>query len=208
MGGRDKAWLPLGQNTMVGALIHRIQPLFQDTFVVAQDERPYADLPVTVIHDQYPGLGPISGIHAGLKASRDHYNFVLACDLPLMRVEMVRFLMERAMSMELYASKKFSNENAQPTECVDRPIELWIPSLGGSCEPVAAVYAQEVQEVLEKMILAHDYRLLNILPVLQVEYVREEELRLVDPALESFFNVNTPVQYEQVQEILRKKEEQ
>lgn len=163
MGGRDKGQLPLGQRTMAGVLLHRLSPLFGETFVVARDAKPYAAFPVHVIRDRYPGCGPIGGIHAGLQVSRDRWNFVLACDLPLMRVEVVEFLMERAHGME--------------------QDELLIPGFRGSFEPVAAVYGKEVY------------------------HVPEEELRLVDPALESFFNVNTPAEYEQAQEILRRRGE-
>lgn len=211
MGGRDKAQLPLGRETMVGALIRRMRPLFHEIFVVAREEVPYADLPVTVIQDQYPGFGPISGIHAGLAASRDRYNFVLACDLPLMRVEIVQFLTERVRglgeSRESLCSPADGFAQAERVSSRFQGPELVIPSFGGFFEPVAAVYAKEVQDVLERMICKGDYRLLNILSVLQVHYVTEEELQKVDPMLESFVNVNTPAQYQEVQEILRKRGE-
>lgn len=184
MGGGDKALLPLGKETMVEVIISRLAPLFQEIIIVAKDAEPYNKLPVQVVHDQYPGFGPISGIHAGLQASCERVNFVIACDLPLIRAELVEMMLRRASE-----------------------VDIVMPTIGKFFEPVAAVYCQRVGSLLEEMIIRGDFKLLNVVEKVPADLVREEELRQVDPELESFLNVNTPADYQKVQEILLRRRE-
>ncbi len=179
MGVRDKALLPLGGETMTGVIIKRLAPLFSKTIVVAKDAQPFIRYSVRVISDEYPGCGPISGIHAGLRASSDPYNLILACDLPLIKSELVKVLINHA--------------------CKD----LTIPIIGKYPEPLIAVYAKRIVPLLERSILAGDYKLTNLLTHLEVEYISESLLRKVDPELRSFLNVNSPADYEKVKMILQ-----
>lgn len=193
MGGSDKAFLPIGEETMVGMIISQFRSLFSEIVVVAKDAEAYAEMPVTVVTDQFPGLGPIGGIHAGLLASSDKYNLVLACDLPLMRAELVRLLLDRAMG---------SGEEAA-LEQDTLPVDVVIPIVGGFIEPTAAVYVRGILPTVEQFIHMGDYKLKNLISALHTDYVPEAELRRVDPNLESFLNVNTPEEYERVRAIVR-----
>ncbi|MCK4257635.1 MAG: molybdenum cofactor guanylyltransferase [Halanaerobiales bacterium] len=180
MGGRNKALLPLGKDTMINFIINRLSSLFQEIIIVAREVEPFSKYRVRVIQDQYLGFGPISGIHAGLMASLSEYNMVLACDVPLIKIELVEFL--------LNYSKK----------------DLVIPKVGEYLEPLVAVYAKRITSIFEKAILENSYKLSDLFELINVDYVSEEKLRKIDPKLESFFNVNRPEDYKEVQKILIK----
>lgn len=178
MKGRDKAFLPLNQETMVGSIIRRLSPLFNEIWVVAKKPELYQDYPVRVVTDEFSNRGPIGGIHAGLKASSDEYNQILACDLPLVKFEVIEFLLKRA--------KK----------------DLTIPQIDGYLEPLIAVYSKRLIPIIEKLIHQENYKLTNMLPYIDVDYVTEKEIKKFDPQLESFLNVNSTSDYEYLQKLL------
>lgn len=88
--GVDKALLriPASGETFIEHAFNVISSLVAHCFVSCGPDRRYGDFPV--ILDKYPGLGPASGIMAGL-AYADAHGFdgclVLACDLPRMTPE-------------------------------------------------------------------------------------------------------------------------
>lgn len=186
MGGNNKALLPLGRVTMLERIVSGLAPLFTDIILVTNDGNPLHDSKVRTVGDIFPGLGPLSGIHAGLAASREAKNFVLACDLPLIKPELVEFLLSRA--------------TADKSSLTDG--DIVIPAILGNIEPLVAVYDKRMLGTVENFIQMGKYKLRDIFSELQVDYVSEEEIRRVDPELESFLNVNTPADYEKVLQIL------
>src|ERR1700716_3400762 len=79
--GRDKASLPAGDGTLIEHLARRLAPVVDETIGAGGSGR--SSLPgVIMVDDRYPGLGPLAGIHAGLRAARYRHVWVVGCDLP------------------------------------------------------------------------------------------------------------------------------
>lgn len=203
MGGGNKAFLQLGPETMLERMVSRLSDLFSEIIVVAQNGNVLQREKIRVVSDIYPGFGPLSGLHAGLCASSDTYNLVLACDLPLIRAQVVKLLLSRAdeLQMQLQTCAKMANYMQNAT------IDAIVPAVNGEIEPLVAIYNQSVLPVVENFIQTGKYKLRDIFRELQVDYVPEEAIRACDPRLESFLNVNTPEDYAQVVEILTRRGE-
>ncbi len=78
--GRDKAKLRFGRGTMLGHLRRAAEA---------------GGFPVRVIRrDSVPRCGPIGGIYTGLKSTRAEVVLFLACDMPFVSTELIRFLVE------------------------------------------------------------------------------------------------------------------
>lgn len=97
--GRDKALIrPFGPNgpTMLEHTFGLLQKLCGECVVTTAADRLYPSFPC--IFDEKPDLGPISGVMAALVEARKKACagiFALACDLPLMRLEILERLAAR-----------------------------------------------------------------------------------------------------------------
>ena len=70
--------------------------------------------------------------------------------------------------------------------------------VGGRPEPLHAVYGLAVASTARRQIEIGELKIAGALQGLDVVWVDEPQLREIDPDLQSFRNVNTPEEYEQV----------
>lgn len=94
--GRDKAWLPCDGQTLLerqAGLARKLRP--RELFISGRADANYSAFGLPVLPDATPGLGPLPGILAALKASTAPLVLVLAVDLPLMQSEILESLLAR-----------------------------------------------------------------------------------------------------------------
>lgn len=173
--GQEKAFFEIGGKPMVQHVVMEASKLSDEIVISCRSGRekltemfPWAK----VIEDKCDRKGALTGLMSTLPEVRSEYVALVTCDCPKVKSEIVDLLFQRA--------KKH-----------DGAVPVW-PN--GNIEPLQAVYKTErlrkaVSDVWkdEKMRLAE---VLRILP--NIVFVSTEELRKVDPKLESFLNVNSP----------------
>ena len=170
--GRDKASLPAGDGTLIEHLARRLAPVVDETIIAGGSGR--RTLPgVTMVDDRYPGLGPLAGIHAGLRAARYPQVWVVGCDLPDT---------DPALASLLYG--------------LAGDVDAVVPRIDSEPQGVCAVYDRALVSRIEGLLAAGERRIKMLLAASIVRYVTPEELRVVDPELRSFRNINTPADYE------------
>lgn len=170
--GRDKASLPAGDGTLIEHLARRLAPVVAETIVAGGSAR--CNLPgVTMVDDRYPGLGPLAGMHAGLEAARYPRVWVVGCDLPDTDPRLASLLYGLAGDYDAV-----------------------VPRIDGEPQGVCAVYDRALASRIESLLAAGERRLKMLLAASNVRYVASEELRVVDPELRSFRNINTPADYQ------------
>jgi molybdopterin-guanine dinucleotide biosynthesis protein A len=174
MGGVTKAFLRLGAETFIERIIATLRPFFDSIIIAADEPGPYAHLGEKVVVDEGAGRGPLAGLHAGLKASDSESCFVTTADAPLLKPALVAWLIDHAASCDAL-----------------------VPSWERGIEPLCAVYARSCLPAIEK-VLAPGSRVIAFFPFVRVTYVPAEVLRMLDPDLVSFMNVNTPREYEEL----------
>ena len=97
------------------AMVNRLRDVFSDVCVVTNDPAYLRrSLAVPIQGDEYPGLGPLAGIHAGLKRTRGKAAFFLACDMPLVTSRLIRRLLEAAAKSSAPALVARTPRRAQP----------------------------------------------------------------------------------------------
>lgn len=130
---------------------------------------------VGVVEDARPGRGPLEGLAAGLRAIGDRAEavYVSATDVPLLvpaGVRLMRSLLEG--------------------------VDAVVPRVGGRMYPLTAVYRTSLLPLVERLLADERLRALDLFESTAVRWLSEEELRAVDPELDSLRNVNTPADYE------------
>jgi len=170
--GRDKAGLPAGDGTLIEYLVHRLAPVVDETIVAGGPMALRLD-GVRRIEDRYPGKGPLAGIHAGLLEASHRLVWVVACDLPDVEPGLGALLRNLAAG-----------------------VEAVVPLVDDEPEGVCAIYDRLLAPRIERFLQAGQRRVQDLLARVDVRYVTATELRLVDPELRSFRNINTPADYE------------
>jgi len=169
MGGRDKAFAAVEGEPIAVRAVRIFRSLFAQVLVSTNRPERFAGLDVQTVADQFPGCGPLAGIHAALLASRYPHVFVAACDMPGLDPEVIRFLLGRVGSAEAV-----------------------VPCWDGDVEPLHAVYAVGALREIEAHLRAGQNAVRDVLRRLRVDYVSEAEMRAFRGAARSLTNVNTP----------------
>lgn len=174
--GMPKAWLPCGTDTMLQQIVRRLSEVLARVVVIASpdDSLPVLSSDVLIEHDRNPDRGPLEGLAVGLSSIQGvaHAAMVVACDVPLLRSDLVRRL----------------------ANLLDKH-DAVVPRVEGRPHPLVAVYRTRVLETVERHLAAGSLSLRELLAEIDVRYVESAELQEVDPHLESLRNINRPQQY-------------
>jgi molybdopterin-guanine dinucleotide biosynthesis protein A len=176
--GRDKALLPLPgheQLTFVEYLVALLTSFCSEVILVTRDAEQAADyatrLHIPIVTDSVPQIGPLMGVYSGLQAIHSSHALVTAVDMPFVQPEMVSFLLSQVVDDALL-----------------------VPKVNNVPQVLFAVYARTLLPVIEERLQAGRRDPRSLLEVAAVHYIEEEQLRLIDPQLRSFVNVNTPAE--------------
>ena len=170
--GRNKAVEKIGGESLIERVVGRLSQVSSETIVVvAEESRAEAlDLPpwVRTAADIYPGSGSLGGIFTGLSAAKGDYGIVVACDMPFLNTDLLRFMLDIASDYDVV-----------------------VPRLNGRPEPLHAIYSKICLEPIEQRLKRNDLKIALFFEEVRVAYVEEEDVDLMDPHHLSFFNVNT-----------------
>jgi molybdopterin-guanine dinucleotide biosynthesis protein A len=170
--GHDKATLPAGDGTLIEHLARRLAPVVEET-IIAGGAVGTAVAGARVVADHQPGLGPLAGMLAGFTVAKASYVWVVGCDLPDVEPALGDLL--RALAGDY---------------------EAVVPRPDQEPEGVCALYARALAPRIERLLATGERSIRSLLDRSRVRYVVSDELRVVDPELGSFRNINTPTDYE------------
>lgn len=192
----DKAGLAVGTKTLLEHVLFQLEPIFDEVLVSVSPgqkvERGIVGRPragagkraagdgqepgLKVVEDQAPGLGPLGGILAGLRASKNNACAVIACDIPDIDIPLLRSLAGAAGDAEI----------AVPVD----------PA--GRFEPLFAVYKRSVIPAIEALLRSGERSVLPLYERCRTAIVRLEAGRRL-------MNLNTRADYGEYLKSLRPK---
>ncbi len=170
MGGDNKAFLKIGNTTILNRLIHTLQELFDEIVLVTRNPQDYWGYPVRIVTDIYQDRCSLTGIHSGLYHSTNDFAFVVPCDAPFLQSAVIKLLLG-AIELEK---------------------DIVIPHHEGYYEPLCAVYSKRCLSFIEAQLAKKNYRIFEFFKHVNVKEITSEQINTVDPERLSFFNVNTP----------------
>lgn len=167
--GRDKAALPFQGMTLLEWQVRKLQSLGIEDIMLSGRCREMEG--VRTVPDEYPGRGPLGGLHAGMKAARRPDCLVLSVDVPLVPpqalVELVRVHRETGGPVTLLRH-------------------------GDKWEPLMGVYQSGLFRCAERILQGENTavrRLLDETGFQLTDWAGDEQL---------FLNCNTPEDYERL----------
>jgi molybdenum cofactor guanylyltransferase len=177
--GKDKSQLVLGRQTLLARSITAMTTLTDDVIVVTGEPERLSKLATArVVGDVIAGSGALSGLHAGLQAARHDYALVVACDMPFLNLRLLRYM---AIIAPGY----------------DAVVPLW----RNEAEPLHAIYTRTCLPAVESLLQSGGGRIVEFYPQINVRYLEPDEIALFDPQGLSFFNINTPQDWERAKEL-------
>lgn len=177
MGGKHKGFLKCKDKTFMDRLIEELGSVAEHLWISYGTEIHAEYSMGTIITDIYPGCGPISGIHEGLKSCMSRELMVAACDMPYLKGELFSYLSEKLL------------ESTEDVEGV-------VPVVAGKIHPLAAIYKKRTLPVFEEQIKEGNYRLRDALGKMNILYVDMTGEEKWENMLR---NVNTPEEYKGIE---------
>jgi len=178
--GRPKLWLPWGSELMVQRVARRMLAAVPHVALAAAAGQTIPRLPddVDVVRDERPQRGPLEGLRVGLlwaRRKRLEAVFAAACDMPLLKPELVRATLE---------------------QLADADAALW--SVHGRIQPLAAAYRVRIIGQLQDLLARGGRSMMELVKQLRCNVLPTAKLESIDPQFESFLNVNTFEQYREL----------
>lgn len=177
MGGRNKAFLKLGDRTLLGCILATLNPLFSEIILVTRNPQLYSDQPCRIVEDIIDVRSSLTGVHAGLSSASEEYIFVVPCDAPFLRPALVKLLLSE----------------------IDPASDVIAPLYDRHYEPLCAIYGRNCLPHIEDLLAQKDLTIYHLYDHIHLKTISKERIRQADPWMVSFFNVNTPEAYEMAQ---------
>jgi molybdopterin-guanine dinucleotide biosynthesis protein A len=169
--GRDKAQVSLGG---LALLEHSVSAVAEvcETVIIAGGDRPPGRIgadSVVWVADPPAAAGPLAGILAGLLASPHPAAVVVACDMPFVKPDFLRHLLDLLEGCDAV-----------------------VPLAAGRAQPLHAAYSRASIAGVQSVLRLGGRSVADLLPRLRVRYLGEERCADMDSDGLSCFNVNTP----------------
>jgi molybdopterin-guanine dinucleotide biosynthesis protein A len=177
--GTPKALLLFDETPLIVHIVSALRDLFAEVVVVASRGQELPDLSARIAYDEVAHQGPVSGIRNGLNAmatgvAATDVAFVVSCDIAFLKPQLIAHLVSLISGYDIV-----------------------VPCWRGRWQPLHAVYRRSVAKTLDDHVARGELRLMSVLQELHVRIVDESEIRRFDPDGLSFFNINTPSDYDE-----------
>jgi molybdopterin-guanine dinucleotide biosynthesis protein A len=167
--GTNKAFAEVQGVRLIERTIRVMGSVCPRLLLVTNTPAEYAYLQLPMVEDLIKGLGPLGGIYTGLEVIEDENGLFVACDMPFLREDLLRYMVT-----------------------LRGDFDAVVPRIDWMVEPLHALYTKKCLPSLRKFIRSQELQILKFFQKIRVRYLEEEEIRKVDPDLKSFFNINRP----------------
>ena len=172
--GRDKAWEDVGGQRIIDRVIGALQSSCDEVLIIGDrpERQNELSLPKCIQYrsDELKGRGSIGGLYTGLKSSDTLWSLVVACDMPFISRELIRFMLSMISK----------------NRC-----DAIVPIINGRYQPTHALYNSTCIPFIEKNISSGNFRMDSYFDEIYLEEISEDVINSIQVAELSFFNVNT-----------------
>lgn len=146
-----------------------LKPLFREIILAGWPPDNASPEGIVKVTDNFPGMGPLAGIEAAMKASTAPWLFVFGGDMPWLSGEIIADLAAALLKS---------------------PSDALIPRIDNSIEPLHAIYRCSLHPYLESYLLeGKDTAVRAFFKPLKVRYY---DLSRDEKTLKAFTNINSP----------------
>ncbi len=185
--GQNKLLMELNGKTVIEGVVDLMQSIFENVIIITNTPEEYEFINLPMYKDIFEYKGPLAGIHSGLVHSETEENFIISSDIPLMKREMIKYIIDYS---------------------TDKPITVC--KADGFIQQLAGRYSRTVLPEAEKSLQNDEAELrdanqrkrkckvLSLLDTVGAEIIDAEKLDIYEEFL--FFNMNRPEDYQKILE--------
>jgi len=166
---------------LLARVVGTVRPLCSDVIVAGGLSTSAQVVRARYVSDIYSDAGALGGIHAGLRACHTQYGLVVGCDMPFLSPGLLHHMIAQIGSSGCTAP------------------DVIIPRLGGYTEPLHALYSRQCLEPMEQLLAQGGGRIVSFFSQVRVRFIEEAQVNHFDPRHRSFFNINTPEDWQRAQ---------
>jgi molybdopterin-guanine dinucleotide biosynthesis protein A len=169
MEARDKSFLEIDNEPIIKRQLRKLKSLSQEVIIVSNSPDNYKGLKeVKVISDVVPNCGPLGGIYSGLLASRDDYNFVVACDMPFIDSALIQYMHKNAYGYDIV-----------------------VPRIYNRYEPLFCIYSKKCLKYIKELLDKKVFKISTFFSEVVAREITENEVVQFTSPEKVFINVNT-----------------
>jgi len=181
ISGKNKAFLQMDRTPIIQKTINLFKEIFSEIILVTNQPEDYKQYrkDCIIVKDVVRGIGPLAGIATGLSQSSGESVFFVACDMPFLHNDMIRY------ELDVF----------QKTNC-----DAFVPRMGSFIEPLHAVYRKNLKDRIFSFIEnSSDYSIRSFLQTVNTFYWDLED-NIFHRSI--FSNINTPEELRKAQDLL------
>lgn len=182
--GQDKALVPFLGKPLIQNVIQRLSGVADELLVTTNRLEAYRFLEIPLAADLIPGRGALGGLYTALQTAGQPLAAVVACDMPF------------ASARLLAAQRDLLLQDAD--------LAAVIPCNSAGMEPFHAVFRRDACLSIVKAALdAGQWRADCWYSQVKLRLLEPEEVRRIEPDPLVFWNLNTPEEVRQAEQIVR-----
>jgi molybdopterin-guanine dinucleotide biosynthesis protein A len=171
--GREKALESIGRQRLIDRVMRSLKEVCQEILIITSQVQykkiESENIDAKIIVDLYPGKSAIGGIYTGLLNTSTFYNLVVACDMPFLNTQVLKYMIDNAPGYDVV-----------------------IPKINDNVEPLHAIYSANCIPIIGQLLNENKLAVSEIIKSVKTKYITVSEITELDPGMVSFFNINTP----------------
>ena len=189
--GQNKALIQLGDDTLIGHVIRCMRLITSELLLITNTPAEYAHLGVPMHNDIIPDTGALGGIYTGLTYASHDVVLCVGCDSPFLVPNLLTYLV--SILGEYDAVMPYTYKEI-PAYSDDTQITL---------QTLCAAYAKRCLPTIELMLHKLELRVHALAEHAHIQRVSPEVWQIFDSEGMSFFNINTPEDFEKANSYMR-----
>jgi len=160
---------------LIDSILQEMHTVFKRVILITNEKVKYEYLEIPMFEDLVKGFGPLGGIYTGLMSIPDQAGFFVACDMPHINSQLVRYMVDIK-----------GNHRAV------------VPAVADKIEPLHAIYFQSCLKPIKHLIDTKRRQVRLFFDSIPVRYVKEGEIRKFCCPSKAFLNINTPDEFAKI----------
>ncbi len=171
--GRDKAFVELAGKAMIEHVIEHSADLGQsETLLITNRPDDYQHLGLEMYADVHPDKGSLGGIYTALMKAGKADVLVLACDMPFIKPDLLRFMIFQ----------------------MDEATDIVVPRVDGYPQGLHAIYKKTCLPPIAEQLKQNRLKIIRFYDRMRVRYLDEADYAAYDTDGLCFSNLNTPAE--------------
>ena len=189
--GENKALMQLGVDSLIGHVIRRMRLVTDELLLITNNPSLYTHLDLPMHEDIISNTGALGGIYTGLSYASHDAVVCVACDSPFLVPELITYLVSALNEYDAVIPYTFRGDTGQMT-----------------LQTLCAVYSKRCLPIIKLMLQEREFRVHAIYERAHIKRIPPEVWRKFDPEGMSFFNINTPEDFDRATAYIRSQTQQ